>query len=311
MGASRLSYSMGQFRQIPDFIFKLHRKYNTPHVAILLFSGAAITLIFTGIFIKDIFLKLASLYSLSSVLIFTLAHLSVIALRIKSPDAERPFKIGFNIKIKGRELPVSAMLGFLVNAAVWLVLFFGDNWTRIIALIWVAIGVVLFLLYRRKYALPINEEITVERVVEAAYMPIDYYDIIVPTVGDLDASMIQTACKIALRDKSNILAMHVIEVPMTLPLDAKMTAEKEKAEKSLDQAEMIAEEYGVPVLTKLVQARSAGKAIVEEAVKRKSDLILLGQPDKHDINDIINGKTINYVAQNAPCRVMINIAEKT
>lgn len=311
MGASRLSYSMGQFRQIPDFVFKLHRKYNTPYIAILIFSGTAIALMLTGIFIKDIFLRLASLYSLSSVLIFTLAHVSVITLRIKAPEMDRPFKIGFNIKIKGREIPVSAVLGFLVNAVVWLVLLFGDSWTRIIALIWVAVGVVFYVLYRKKYKLPIHEEVTIERVVEAAFIPVDYYDIIVPTIGDIDASMMQTACKIALRDKSNILAMHVIEVPMTLPLDAKMTAEKEKAEKALDQAEMIAKEYGVPVLTKLVQARSAGKAIVDEAIARKSDLILLGQPDKHEVNAIIAGKTINYVAQNAPCKVLINIAEKS
>jgi nucleotide-binding universal stress UspA family protein len=103
----------------------------------------------------------------------------------------------------------------------------------------------------------------------------------------------------------------VIEVPMTLPLDAKMLVEKDKGEKALDQAEMIAKEYGVPVDTKLVQARSAGKAIVEEAIKRKSDLIMLGQPGKHDVAEIIGGKTINYVAQNAPCKVLINIAEKS
>ncbi len=311
MGASRLSYSMGQFRQIPDFIFKLHRKYNTPYVAIILFSAAAIVLMLSGIFIKDIFIKLASLYSLSSVLIFALAHLSVIALRIKAPDMERPFKIGMNVKIAGREIPMTAVLGFAVNAVVWLVLLFGDNWTRVIALIWVALGSVFYVLYRKKHNLPVHEEVTIERVVEAAYIPVDYYDIIVPTVGDLDASMMQMACKIALRDKSNIMALYVIEVPMTLPIDAKMTAEKEKGEKALDQAEMIGKEYGVQVMTKLVQARSAGKAIVDEALKRKSDLILLGQPDKHEVNAIISGKTINYVAQNAPCRVLVNIAEKS
>jgi nucleotide-binding universal stress UspA family protein len=115
---------------------------------------------------------------------------------------------------------------------------------------------------------------------------------------------------VALRDKSRVLAMYVIEVPMTLPLNANMPAEKEKGEKALDQAEMIGKEYGINVDTKLVQARSAGTAIVEEAAKRKADLIMLGHAGKTKIEEMMGGKTANYVAKNAPCRVVMSIGEK-
>ncbi|HDQ25592.1 MAG TPA: universal stress protein [bacterium] len=310
MGVSRLSYSMGQFRQIPSFIFKLHRKFNTPHIAIGVFSAASIMLILSGIFFRDIFLKLASIYCLASVLIFALAHLSVISLRIKSPEAERPFRVGLNFKFKGKDIPITAVIGFLVNIAVWLVMFMANSWTRVVAIIWVAIGFGLYIYYRKKYSLPLMEEVTIERVVEAAYMPLDYYDIIVPTLGELDASMIQTAAKIALRDKSNVLALYIIEVPMTLPLDARMQQEREKAEKALDQAEMIGKEYGINIQAKIIQARLAGKTIVDEAARRRAGLILMGQSEKTRLSDIISGKTVSYVAQNAPCRVFINIAEK-
>jgi APA family basic amino acid/polyamine antiporter len=310
IGASRLSYSMGQFRQIPDFLFKLHRKYNTPYVAIIFFSLISIILLFTGIFFKGIFLKLANLYSLSSVFIFTMAHLSVIMLRIKSPEMERPYKIKGNVKIKSREIPISAVIGFIVNLAVLIVLLFGQMWTRMVALAWLAGGYIFYLIYRKQHKLPVHEEVTIERVVEGAYQPIDFYEIIVPTKGDIEASMLQAACKIALRDKSRILAIYIIEVPMTLPVDASLPIEKEKGEKALDQAEMIAKEYGVPIETKLIQARSAGKAIVDEAIKRKADLILLGQSEKNKATDILSGKTIDYVAQNAPCKVLVNISEK-
>ncbi|MCE5300741.1 MAG: universal stress protein [Spirochaetia bacterium] len=310
MGASRLSYSMGQFRQIPAFVFKLHRKYNTPYVAIMLFSAASVALLAAGLFYKDIFLKLASLYSLSSVFIFTMAHVCLVVLRIKHPEMERPFKVGWNLKIAGKEIPITAVVGFLANATVWLVLITGDTWTRLIALTWVVIGFVGYWLYRKKYELPIHTEVTIERVVMGAYQPVDYYGIIVPTTGELEAAHIQTACKIALRDKSRILAMYVIEVPMTLPLDARMTAEKEKGEAALDQAEMIAKEYGVEIDTKLLQVRSAGKAIVEEAEKRRADLIMMGQTEKRGLSNLASGKTVSYVAQNAPCKVFINIAEK-
>ena len=310
MGASRLSYSMGQFRHIPSFIFKLHRKYNTPHIAILVFSAFAVLLLLVGLFFKDIFLKLASLYSIASVFIFTIAHAAIITLRVKHPEMERPFKMKFNIMIKGKEIPITAVLGFIANFAVWLVLFLGDSWTRGVALIWVFLGAVGYYFYRKKYNLPLHEELLVERVVEGSYVPLDYYGIIVPTTGDVEASMMQTACKIAIRDKSRILAMYVIEVPMTMPLDAKMTLEKEKGEKALDQAELIAKEYDVQIDTRLVQARSAGKAIVEEAVKRQADLILLGETERHRALELLSGRTISYVAQNAPCKVMVNIAEK-
>jgi APA family basic amino acid/polyamine antiporter len=310
IGASRLSYSMGQFRQIPDFLFKLHRKYNTPYVAIIFFSAISIFLLISGLFLKDIFLKLANLYSLSSVFIFTMAHLSLITLRIKFPEMERPFKIKFNILINKKEIPISAVIGFIINLSVFVILLFGQMWTRIVAALWLVFGYVFYYIYRKQHKLPVNEEITIERVVEGAYQPIDFYEIIVPTKGDLEASMIQTACKIALRDKSKILAIYIIEVPMTLPVDASLPNEKEKGEKALDQAEMIAKEYGVTIETKLIQARSAGKAIVDEAIKRKADLILLGQSEKNKAADILSGKTVDYVSKNAPCKVLINISEK-
>lgn len=310
IGASRLSYSMGQFRQIPDFLFKLHRKYNTPYVAIIFFSLIAIGLLLTGVFFKGIFLKLANLYSLSSVIIFTMAHLAVIALRIKSPDIERPFKIKGNIKINSKEIPITAVIGFIINFTVLIVLLFGQIWTRIVVLVWFMGGYIFYFIYRKQHKLPINEEVTIERVVEGAYQPISFYEIIVPTKGDIEALMVQTACKIALQDKSKILAIYIIEVPMTLPVDASLPAEKEKGEKALDQAEMIAKEYDVQIETKLIQSRSAGKAIVDEAIKRKADLILLGQSEKNKSMDILSGKTVDYVSKNAPCKVLINISEK-
>ena len=97
---------------------------------------------------------------------------------------------------------------------------------------------------------------------------------------------------------------------LNIPKVIVATTEKEKGEKALDQAEMIAKEYGVTIETKLIQARSAGKAIVDEAIKRKADLILLGQSEKNKAVDILSGKTVDYVSKNAPCKVLINISEK-
>jgi len=309
MGASRLAYSMGQHRQLPTPIFKLHRKFNTPYISVIFFSLCAVALLCVGVLYKDIFIKLASLYAYSAMLIFTMAHVSIIALRIKFPDMERPYKTKFNLTIAGKQIPITAVISIIVNMFVWVIIATGDKWTGNVGILWIVGGFALYVIYRKKHKLPVHDEVTIERVVEAAYQPVDFYDIIVPTVGDLDAEMIQAACKIAQRDKSRVLAIYVIEVPMTLPIDAVIPAEKEKGERALDQAEMIGKEYGVEVDTKLVQARSAGKAIVEEAAKRKADLILLGHPHKTKVSDILSGRTINYVAKNAPCRVWVDVAE--
>jgi len=311
MGASRLAYSMGEHRQIPAFIFKLHRHYNTPHVAILLISFVAVFLLSMGFFSHDIFVKLAKLYAFSSMLIFAIAHFSIIWLRIKSPEMERPWKIKGNIKIKGKEIPVSAAIGLIMNIFVWVVISSGEAWTRMIGLSWIALGFILYIFFRKKSKLPVMEEVTIERVVEAAYQPVDYGGIIVPTAGHLEAKMIHVACKIALRDKSSILAMHVVEVPMTLPVEAEIPAETEKGEKALERAAVIAKKYyNLSIDTKIVKTRSAGKAIVEAASLSKADLILLGQSGKTKSDEILSGNTVKYVAKNAPCRVFINISEK-
>jgi len=309
MGASRLAYSMGEHRQIPAFIFKLHRKFNTPHISIYFFSFIAALLLLMGLVFDGIFIKLASLYALSAMIIFTMAHVAVIAMRVKLPDFERPYKIKGNIKIKGFEIPVSALIGALFNIIIFFILAANDRWSGYVCLIWIAGGFAAYALYRKKHNLPVHEVVTIERVVEAAYMPVDYAEVLVPTTGSLDAEMIQAACKIALRDKSRVLALYVIEVPMTLPLEATMPAEREKGEKALDQAEMIGKEIGVKVDTRLVQARSAGKAIVEEAIKIRADLIMLGQPEKTALSEIFGAKTVSYVAQHAPCRVWIDIGQ--
>ena len=202
------------------------------------------------------------------------------------------------------------MISILVNVFVWFVIIAGDRPAASMGMIWITGGIIMYAAYRKKNKMPVLAEVTIERVIEAAYQPLDFCDIIVPTTGGLDASMMQTACKIAQRDKSRILAVYIIEVPMTLPLNAKMAQEKEKGEKALDQAEMIAKEYGLKIETKILQSRSAGKTIVEEAKKRRADLILLGNTGKTKIEDALNGKTVNYVIKNAESRVFMDVAEK-
>ncbi len=145
LGASRLAYYMGQRQQLPSAISKVSQKARVPLNAIFIFSVIAGILIAIG----HISL-LADLYAFGAVLAYSLAHASIIALRIKEPNLPRPFKIPLNIRIKGKEIPVTAVLGGLATFATWFIVVYTHEIGRIVGFIWLAIGLIIYLIYRRR-----------------------------------------------------------------------------------------------------------------------------------------------------------------
>jgi basic amino acid/polyamine antiporter, APA family len=154
MGASRLAYFMGQKQQLPSVFGSLSKKSHVPVNSILMFSAFAVILVGTG---KVEWL--ADLYAFGAVLAYTLAHISIIALRIKEPNLPRPFKIPVNIKIKGSEIPVSAILGGLVTAITWLIVVYTHPIGRIVGFAWLAVGYVIFYFYRKHNKAKSNVEV--------------------------------------------------------------------------------------------------------------------------------------------------------
>jgi len=144
LGSSRLAYFMGQRGQLPAAFSSISKKRHVPQNAIIIFSVIAAALIATG----KVEL-LADLYAFGAVLAYTSAHASIIALRIKEPDLPRPFKIPLNIRVKGREIPVTAVLGGLATAATWFIVVYTHHIGRIVGFTWVGIGLLIFFLYRR------------------------------------------------------------------------------------------------------------------------------------------------------------------
>jgi nucleotide-binding universal stress UspA family protein len=130
--------------------------------------------------------------------------------------------------------------------------------------------------------------------------------ILVPVRGNpTDDEMIELACEIARRNSAEVYAIHVIEVKRTLPLDAELQAEADQGEEYLSRAEQIADRYSQAVNTDLLQARDVGPAIVDEALERGIDLILLGITHKKRFGEFDLGKTAPYVLKHAPCRVWV------
>jgi nucleotide-binding universal stress UspA family protein len=137
-------------------------------------------------------------------------------------------------------------------------------------------------------------------------MPSNIRKVLVPVNGTkVDEAAIKLACRLAKVSKGRIYVTYVIQVDRTLPLDAEIKPEVEKGEQVLDQAERIAEGQDYKVETDLLQAREVGPAIVDEAIERGVDLVIIGISYKTKFGGFSLGSTVPYVLKNAPCWVLI------
>ena len=137
-------------------------------------------------------------------------------------------------------------------------------------------------------------------------MAMEFDKILVPVVGtEADDEAIRLACRLAKRNKGKIWAVCVITLKRTLPLDAEIEPEIRQAEEILDHAEIIADEEDYELETDLLQAREAGPTIVDEAVEREVDLIVIGVKYKRRFGQFSLGSAVPYVLKNAPCRVIL------
>jgi len=130
--------------------------------------------------------------------------------------------------------------------------------------------------------------------------------ILVPTDGSkASMSAVALACSIAKRNKGRVYVVHVIEVKRSLPLDAELEPEAGEGERILLEAEKVADDQDFEVQGELLQAREAGHAVVDEAVERGVDSIVLGVEYKRPFGEFQLGRLPQYVVKNAPCLVWI------
>ncbi len=134
----------------------------------------------------------------------------------------------------------------------------------------------------------------------------EFHKILVPVSGtEADGEAMRIACRLAKKNKAKIWAVYVIAVKRSLPLDAEIESEIRKAEEILDHVESVAEEQDFEVETDLLQAREVAPSIVDEAVERGADLILMGVTYKKRFGQFSLGNVVPYVLKNAPCHVIL------
>jgi APA family basic amino acid/polyamine antiporter len=302
IGVSRLTYSMGQHRQLPEALRRIHPRFFTPYVAIALYSVVAVALMLGN----STFL--GNLYAFGAMLSFTLAHASVIWMRHTMPYADMPYRGPLSFMVGGYDVPLFAILGGLATFVFWLVtivLHFSDN-VAPVGLAWLAIGMVVYVVYRRTQGLPLTATVVAQAAAYGPAVEVEYRSILLPlTSHSVADEMTVTALRLAAESGTRLIALYPIQVPLTRSLADPMEEEAQRAEHELREAAALGSQYGVSVITRIVRTRNVGQAIVEEARRRGSEIIVLGAEQRKRGGERMFGRVIDYVLRNAECRVMV------
>ena len=298
IGVSRLVYSMGLHRQLPDRLRGLHPKYRTPWVGILVFGGIACIAILPG---QADFL--GNLYAFGAMLSFTIAHAAVIGLRLRHPDVERPYTGPGNVTVAGRRLPLFAVVGGLGTLLAWVTVTFLHIDVAIAGMGWLALGLVFYPLYRRSQGLDLTTTVTAPVAEPVTAHEAEYESVLVALEGrDFDPELMSTAKALAASGNRAIHILVLITVPAESPIEADLPAEQGRAERVIEEAR-VAGGRGVDGHWERVRAGQAGRRIVDVATEIGSKAIVLPLRPRPAGSGL--GRTLESVIADRPCRVIV------
>ena len=306
IGASRITYSMASYRQMPEIFRRLHPKFKTPWLSLVVFAGIApIVILLPG----DVNF-VGTLYSLGATLSFTVAHASLVRIRVADRHRTEPpvYTAHPNVRALGVEWPIFAVIGGISTGISFLVIVAQSPATRWVGLGWVVVGLVGYVVYRRQFVRVTLRETAKAPPAFGPALALEYRRLLVPVIaGQPSDDALDVACSLAAERGARIVAFNAIEVPLDMPLATPLPELEKAANRELDEAVAIGDSYGVRVLDRLVRARSAGPAIVDEAARRGSEIIVIGSPRKAltSAQRAVFGRTVDYVLRHAPCRVMV------
>lgn len=325
LGVSRHIYTLAINRQIPSWLGKLDRRTATPYVAIVL-SG----LIAIGLIVPTNVKLLAGIYAFGATLAITIAHLSIIRLRITQPDRRRPFKIPMGVPWGHAELPLPSIVAAILSGLAFVSVLAYHSTARWVGLGWMAFGLTFYVVYRKVFeGTTLTRRVSVtERALTKQVPEVEYSNILVPVFGTrFDDDIVATAGRLAAAEArtpkgghdSRLDVVYVIEVPLTLPLDAKLPKEREEqARRALARAREVGEEYeDVEVSTDVIRARKVGAGILEAARRSNAEAIVIGgePPTKIRGGGVLGGigaakpeeigAATEYVLKKAPCKVLL------
>ena len=321
LGLSRLVYSLATNRQVPAGLGKLHPARSTPYVAIALAAVVTVALIVPS----DIDF-LAGIFAFGATLTFSIAHVSIIRLRFREPEMPRPYRVPLSVRAGAGSIPIPSLIGAAAAVAAWLSVIVLHREAMVVGGLWMLAGVVLYVAYRRAQGEPVFERCVIPAEALRDRVEAAFGSILVPVFGGpLDDDIVGTAGRLAAEEReageggAMIEALYVLEMPMSVPIDARVPDERiAAARNALARAKEVGEEYeGVEVATATSRSRSIGAAIVDEARRRGVEAIVLAAEQPTRVRggallgglggprDRFLGEMTRYVLEKAPCRVIL------
>ena len=304
-GFSRLAYSLGEHGQLPRSFGRLSRRAHVSPYAIVSAALVSSLIVIGSSFLKHDVAFLASVFSFGVLLAFTAAQLAVIKLRIDEPDLPRPYRAPFNVRIRGVQIPLPAIVGSIATGTIFVIALATHPGARYAGPAWLALGLVVFIAVRVAHGEGLMEKVRApdERTIEP---PVTFRKILVPMkLGIIGEEMLATAIRLAADHGAEVQALHVIRVPLEQSLEGEMLDEEERAEASLAEAKLLGAEHDVLVEGVTIRARAIGHAIVARAEEVGADLVVLGSAPRWRRQSRFFSPTVDYVLRRAPCEVLI------
>lgn len=301
IGCSRLTFSMGEYYQVPSFCYQIHPKFRTPYVSLALFTILSCAVILAS---QGQMLFLANLYNFGSQIAFFSVHLGLILLRIKQPKLKRPYKAPLNIPIgKGRSIPLTAIFGALTSFIVWWVVVITKPEGRDLGLIWMGLGLLMYVFYRKKSKISATAQSEIEKIKIPDYKQTPPKNILVLLRAKAGPDAFQLACQLTKLHQSKLRALYILEVPESLPLDASLSKREELATIALKQAEAISREFHIHPEYEAVRARSIETTLLD--LSKEVDLIVLGTKKEEIKGPHVFAAQVEKVLKKASCQVLL------
>jgi APA family basic amino acid/polyamine antiporter len=318
IGVSRLTYSMGQYQQLPDRLRQISPRFRTPAAAIAIFGLVACVVMIPG---EAEFL--GTLYTFGAMLSFTIAHLALIGLRwrlarsrmrklpgdVREEAEEAWYRAPFNLRWREVDVPLFAVFGGIGTFGAWIVVMALNVETAIAGTVWLGIGITTYVLYRRRKGLSLVETSRMQLPPPVGAEPVRYAAVLVAfEEGTYSEDAMATALKLAAHRRGDVRVIATITVPQHLDVDAPLPEAEATAQAVIETARQWAGR-GRRVRGRVVKVRpgEAGHRIVREAVEARSDAIVMPMPVRRPSGKVLS-KTLEVVLGKRPCRVIIDSA---
>jgi APA family basic amino acid/polyamine antiporter len=270
IGVSRLVYSMGIHRQLPDALRRLHPRFRTPSIGILVFAAAAIVTLLPG---QAEFL--GYMYAFGAMLSFTIAHVAVMRLRATQPGLVRPYRGPGNLRLRGYDLPLFALFGAFGTSVAFVVTVVLHPEVAAAGFGWLLLGVLVYVAFRRRQGLDLRSTHKVAIPQSVVDHEAEYDSVLVPVIdGSYDAHVMATAIKLAARTRRGIHLLALVTVPHALPLEAAMDDAQAQADSAIEQARVQGGRR-VSGHSEKIRSGQAGRRIIDEAMAMRAAAIVL------------------------------------